>query len=159
MIDIREVDPAKERHAVSLLIANYLRQTESEKAERGLAESADAGALPSHYEREIADPSEAFRDCRVFVATDDDVPAGIVVVTSVDDRAEIKRLWVEPGHRGKSIASLLLGRVVSSTDAGVLRLTVWEWREPALALYEKLGFVRVKPWERRPELVCLERTR
>lgn len=142
---------------VSLLIENYLHQTESEKAERGLATYVEGEALAPRYEEEIANPAKAFRDCVVFVATDGGAPVGIVVVKPVDAQLEIKRLWVQPSHRGKSVASSLLRHVFSSTDVGSIRLTVWQWRVAALALYERLGFAKAESWEQRRELVCLER--
>ena len=159
VISIRAVDPAAEAAAVSRLVGNYLRQTESEKADRGLATFLDGGRLPSHYEREIESPAETFDGCAVFLAFDDGDPAGMVVVKPVAGGAEIKRLWVEPAHRGKSVASLLIHHLASSMEFDVLRLSVWQWRKPALALYEKLGFVRVASWENRPQLICLERPR
>ncbi|MEV7874325.1 hypothetical protein [Microbacterium sp. NPDC089188] len=64
--------------AVSELLGDYLRRTESEKAERGLA--TPGAALAARYAREIDDPAAAFAGNRVLVATVDDVDCGIVVV-------------------------------------------------------------------------------
>ncbi|AWB85649.1 GNAT family N-acetyltransferase [Mycetocola zhujimingii] len=157
MINIRLVDPAAEPDVVGRLVGNYLRQTEREKAQRGLAAPAADTALPARYEREISHPAEAFENCQVVMAAVDGVPAGIVVTQSVADVIEIKRLWVEPQHRGKSVGSALIEHVLAFTHADIYRLTVWDWREPALATYRRLGFEIVESWDPRAHLVCLQR--
>ena len=41
--------------------------------------------------------------------------------------------------------------------ATALRLSVWDWRADALALYARQGFVEVPSRESRERLVCLRR--
>jgi putative acetyltransferase len=36
-------------------------------------------------------------------------------------------------------------------------LSVWKWREDAIALYERLGFTVRESWDERDQLLCLER--
>jgi ribosomal protein S18 acetylase RimI-like enzyme len=159
VISIRVVDPTAEPEVVSSLVANYLRQTEREKAARGLATFVDGAPLPAQYEAEIDRPADSFRNCLVLLAAEDGDAAGLVVVKPLGGTAEIKRLWVEPAHRGKSVSSALLRHVLGSAEFDVFRLSVWPWREAALALYEKLGFERVESWEERPELICFQLSR
>ncbi|WP_378145978.1 GNAT family N-acetyltransferase [Cnuibacter sp. UC19_7] len=158
MIRIRSADLAGgDAAAVGALVEAYLRQTEQEKAERGLAEPVDFdGALPPRYAAEVTDPARAFDADDVLLAVDDDRAVGVVVSRSVPEGTEIKRLWVDPGHRGQRIAEALLSAVVAGAD-GDVRLSVWEWRAPALAVYRRLGFAEVPSWDARPALVCLVR--
>jgi ribosomal protein S18 acetylase RimI-like enzyme len=159
VISIRQVNPAMEHAALSFLVANYLRQTETEKAAHGLTGHGGDSSLSPRYQQEIAEPAEAFRKCVVLLATDGMNPVGMVVAKPEANSMEIKRLWVEPSHRGQSISTALLRSLTSSSTVASFRLTVWEWREPALRLYEKLGFERVESWDERPELVCLQLSR
>ncbi|WP_143677683.1 GNAT family N-acetyltransferase, partial [Streptomyces scabiei] len=38
-----------------------------------------------------------------------------------------------------------------------VRLSVWNWRTGAVALYERLGFEITESWDARDRLVCMER--
>lgn len=58
--------------------------------------------------------------------------------------------WV-PG-----IASSLLGAALAQAD-GTARLSVWNWRTGAIALYERFGFTTTASWDERDDLVCMER--
>ncbi|WP_291045431.1 GNAT family N-acetyltransferase [Herbiconiux sp.] len=139
--------------AFSALLTAYHLQTEHEKGQ-GVATAAD---LPRRYRAEIDDPASAFARDVVLLAGDgaSAAPVGCVVLSGA---AEVKRLWVDPTARGQGLATAL---VRAAVDAAVVRgftavrLSVWEWRTGALALYERLGFEVVEPWDTRPGLVCL----
>lgn len=140
--------------AVARLVGDYLRQTESEKAQRGLA-SASAD-LPEAYRREVADPAVAYADHAVFVADIDDEVAGVVVLRDVGGELEIKRLWASPAARGRGVGSALLDAAIAA-GGGAVRLSVWEWRTDVIRLYESRGFAPVPSWDARAELVCMRR--
>ncbi len=142
------------------LLLGYHRQTEQEKG-RPVDEPAD---LPERYRAEVENPAAAFADCSLLLArTADGEPVGCVVLTaSGSDGAlpEVKRLWVDPAARGSGVAAALLDAAAERAhrrgDCGV-RLSVWEWRDGALRLYERAGFVRTDSWDHREGLICLER--
>lgn len=139
------------------LLAAYHLGTEAEKGNV----VGGVGGLPERYRAEVLDPGAAFAGDAVLVAVSGGAAVGCVVVTApVGGRSEIKRLWTEPELRGKGIASGLIGAALThAADAGVstVRLSVWEWRTGAIALYERLGFVVVESWDGRDRLVCMER--
>lgn len=139
------------------LLADYHLRTEAEK---GVAVGGVEG-LPGRYLAEVSDPRSAFRDDVVLVAVSGGVAVGCLVVTGpVGGRAEIKRLWTDPGFRGRGVASGLLGAALAwAADGGVssVRLSVWEWRTGAIGLYERFGFVVTESWDGRERLVCMER--
>ncbi|MFP5360244.1 MAG: GNAT family N-acetyltransferase [Actinomycetes bacterium] len=62
-------------------------------------------------------------------------------------------------HRGAGIAGTMVEEALAIArrrgDRGV-RLTVWQWREAAIRLYERSGFASAARWDPRPGLVCLE---
>ncbi|MFI8527744.1 GNAT family N-acetyltransferase [Promicromonospora sukumoe] len=141
---------------VALLTAYHLRTEE----EKGVPVSDPAG-LPARYRAEIEDPRAAFADDVVLVARHGDAAVGCLVVTvPADGRAELKRLWTVPELRGHGVASRLVGAALehaAGAGARTVALSVWEWRTGALALYGRLGFAVVDPWDERDGLVCMER--
>jgi ribosomal protein S18 acetylase RimI-like enzyme len=83
-------------------------------------------------------------------------PVGVVIVRVDGGEAEIKRLWADPNLRGRGLGSALLDAALALTT-GRVRLSVWEWRAPAIRLYESRGFERVASWDDREGLICMER--
>ncbi|MBQ1109258.1 GNAT family N-acetyltransferase [Streptomyces anulatus] len=144
--------------SVAALLAAYHLRTEAEKGES----VADVDGLPHRYRAEITDPRTAFAGDAVLVALLGDAAAGCLVVTSpADGQSEIKRLWTDPEFRGRGIASALLDAALAhAAENGVaaVRLSVWEWRTGAIALYERLGFTVTRSWDERDQLVCMRRS-
>lgn len=140
--------------AVARLVGDYLRQTEAEKVQRGVAEASVV--LPEAYRREAADPADAYADHPVFVADVNDEVVGVVVLRDVGGELEVKRLWASPAARGRGVGSALLDAAIAA-GGGAVRLSVWDWRTDVIRLYESRGFVRVPSWDARPELVCMRR--
>ncbi|WP_328498824.1 GNAT family N-acetyltransferase [Streptomyces sp. NBC_00414] len=140
----------------ALLTAYHLR-TEAEKG----APVAGVAELPDRYRAEITDPRTAFAGDVVLVARQGDATVGCLVVTSLaHGQSEIKRLWTDPEFRGRGIASALLRAALThAAENGVdtIRLSVWEWRTGAIALYERLGFTVTRSWDERGQLVCMQR--
>lgn len=63
--------------------------------------------------------------------------------------AEIKRMYVDPAHRGEGVGRLLLAALVrSAKDAGYrsMKLETAPYRAPAIALYKSVGFVESEPY-------------
>lgn len=153
---LRQASFPEDSASVSSLLSDYLRETEAEKAEHGLVSPTDP--LPERYRREIASPAESLKGMRVIVAQADGEDCGLVVVgTSDSGGSEIKRFWTTPTARGRGVGRALIRESLRGVDRPV-RLSVWEWREPAIQLYRKLGFVSAVPWDSRKGLLCLELT-
>ncbi|MER7251746.1 GNAT family N-acetyltransferase [Kribbella sp. NPDC000426] len=93
---------------------------------------------------------------RYFVALDDDgqaVGCGALQVfgpgTAHPGDAEIKRVYVMPGARGRGYARKLLAALEEAArSAGhpAIRLTTAEQQPEAIALYESSGYARTAPW-------------
>ncbi|GHG47622.1 hypothetical protein GCM10011331_08600 [Flavimobilis marinus] len=147
---------------VGRLVRDYLGQTEREKAEhQALAPGTfraggDTSPLPERYRPEVEHPRRAYRNAVVHVAELAGRLVGVVVGQRAGDAWEIKRLWVDPEARGLGAGVALLDAAVRGQDRPV-RLTVWEWRTGALALYRSRGFSVIPSWDGRTGLVCLER--
>ncbi|GAA2227914.1 GNAT family N-acetyltransferase [Herbiconiux moechotypicola] len=171
--------------AVSRLLEAYLRQTEREKVDRGLATDPGDGMLPARYQREVDDPATATAGAAVYLAFPPAVDAvhlpdaeagpapaeaaGILIAVPASgpaagptagptpDEVELKRLWVEPVHRASGLGRALLEAAAAGAPEKALRLSVWAWRTDALRAYERAGFLPSPSWEERPQLTCLTR--
>lgn len=146
--------------AVGRLVAAYLLQTEQEKAAQ-LGEAPFVGVLPERYRREVDDPAAAYAGAEVLVADAGTGPTGVITVHRAGTAWEIKRVWVDPAARGQRVGGMLLDAALdfaAANGAGPVRLTVWDWREDAIALYRRRGFVAVPSWEDRARLICMERS-
>ncbi|MBT1156385.1 GNAT family N-acetyltransferase [Aminobacter anthyllidis] len=97
-------------------------------------------------------PLEALRapNVRFVVARDGQGTAvGTGAVAMSADFAELKRMWVVPGARGKGLSKSILADLEARTvEAGhtLLRLETGIDNREALALYERKGFVRRGPF-------------
>ncbi|MEV0893364.1 GNAT family N-acetyltransferase [Promicromonospora sp. NPDC050262] len=155
---VRRVEPDSPTAGLVALLTAYHLRTEEEKG----VPVTDKAALPARYRAEIDDPRSAFADDVVLLAHSGDAAVGcLVVTTSADGRAELKRVWTDPGLRGRGVASRLVGAALDhAADAGLgtVALSVWRWRVGAIGLYERLGFTVVEPWDEREDLVCMERS-
>jgi putative acetyltransferase len=70
---------------------------------------------------------------------------GCGAVRFFDDYAEIKRMYVRPGHRGTGVGYRLLSRLEELAKAQgytILRLETGVYQQDAIRLYERYGFAR-----------------
>jgi GNAT superfamily N-acetyltransferase len=85
-----------------------------------------------------------------FVSRDEGWPAGCGGVLIVDEEyAEIKRMYVRPGFRGRGLGRWMLEHLVGyARDRGqtVIRLETGIHQQEAIALYEGSGFRRIPPF-------------
>ncbi|MFB4353884.1 GNAT family N-acetyltransferase [Microbacterium sp. LS_15] len=150
-------DDARESAEFAALLADYHLQTEAEKG----APAATAGDLPQKYAAEVEDPHAAFAAELVLIARYAGRAAGCLVITDRHDgRLEIKRLWIDPAHRGRRIATALLDEAhehAVRSGASAIRLSVWDWRADAIALYRKAGFAETPSCDDRAQLICMVR--
>jgi len=137
---MRAEDTEIRREAISGLVAARLI----------LALNAELSALypeegPNHFRLdpgEVADGRGAF-----LVAYVKGEPVGCGAIRRLDaDTAEIKRMYVEPGARGRGMGCVLLGALeAEGRGLGVKRLVLetGERQPEALALYARAGFRRI----------------
>jgi putative acetyltransferase len=83
----------------------------------------------------------------LLLAWADDTPVAVCAVERIDPTAaELKRLYVRPDVRGLGVAGRLVTRIAELAEAmgcQTLRLDTHEGiMQPAIALYERFGFVR-----------------
>ena len=139
--------------AVGQLVGAYLLQTEREKVDNLHGRATE---LSEVYRAEIDNPARSYEHATVYLAELVGRPVGVIVVMPGADACEIKRVWVDPDARGQGAASALMSAAIDQV-AEPVRLTVWDWRDGAIRLYERRGFVRAASWDARTRLVCMVR--
>ncbi|MBI5485612.1 MAG: ribosomal protein S18-alanine N-acetyltransferase [Deltaproteobacteria bacterium] len=99
-----------------------------------------------------------------YVAVTDGIVAGYVCLMSLFEEAQILDIAVAPEMRGRGIAQELLGHAIAvarEKEAELLALEVRVSNISAIALYERLGFVRTglrqKYYEGREDAVLMEK--
>lgn len=142
---------------VGRLVEAYLRETEREKAAHlPRAPFSDNDELPASYRAEAETPDAAYAGSSVYLAELGSTAVGVAVLKKAKGATEIKRLWADPGARGRGVGSALIDAVLQEHLEPV-RLSVWDWRNDAMRLYLSRGFTLVPSWDERPRLVCMER--
>lgn len=140
------VDVDAHRSLLEGLLAEYHRWMETVVG-RETRVSYDADARVDSDLRDVLDPAMA---CLGWLAFRGDTPAGCVLFYGVaDDKAELKRLYVRPAHRGHGLGQALTETVVdvaAGRGYGTLDLTTPPWSDAAHALYDSLGFERTGPY-------------
>lgn len=135
---------------------------ESDLAEirRLLVAYADSLGFPldfQDFERELAELPGAYAPPRgaLLVARVDGAAAGCVALRPLDDdeTCELKRLYVDPEHRGFGLGGLLAAAVIGEARRlryRRMRLDTVPGMEVAQALYARLGFRDIAPYRMNP---------
>jgi putative acetyltransferase len=101
---------------------------------------------------------------RFFVARAGERAIGCGAVRLLDSAtAEAKRMYVEPGYRGKGIGATVLAAIEGATrELGARRLVLETgvYQEAAISLYRSAGFTQIDCWGEyagSPTSVCFEK--
>lgn len=144
MFDIRQADLTRESDAVAGLWLDYLSWGND-----GL-EQRYGFRLPVEeaVEADLA-TIDKFQppDGRLLLAFEEDCAIGIACMRRIDPiTAEIKRMWVDPAHRGRGVARAMLEQLLDAVrGAGYrrIRLDSPDFMSAAHALYRACGFIEI----------------
>ncbi len=79
-----------------------------------------------------------------------------------DGEGLLVAMWVDPAFRGRGVGDVLIDQVVEEARAQGIRrllLDVVTDNEPAIRLYERMGFARTDHVERRADDPCIDELR
>ncbi|EME60484.1 GNAT family N-acetyltransferase [Amycolatopsis decaplanina] len=143
-----EVTPVDHPDAAQLL-REYLDEIASRYYERQVTEEELDAALEEHHSRDMVPPTGAF-----LLARRDGVLAGCAGLRVVaPDTTELKRVFLRKSERGKGGAALLVAaaeEVARGLGATTIRLDTRSDLVEARALYARLGYEEVEPFNDDP---------
>ena len=108
------------------------------------------------YEDELAHLSKKYGrpEGRLYVAFDGKEPAGCIALRDMGEgRCEMKRLYVRPEYRKQGLGKLMSERIIREAREEryhSMFLDTLEWLEPAIGLYQNLGFVEIESYNDNP---------
>lgn len=160
MVLIRQAETPRELDDVRELMREYMAWVVA--SERSLDAPTFAG-----FDEELASlPGEFGPPAgRLLLATVDDHPAGCVALRRHGDaEAELKRMYVRPGHRGQRIGTRLVEQLIAEARTiGYRRIVLDSHRSmtSAHAIYRAAGFRDVPvpdsfPDHLKPEVVFMQ---
>ncbi|HET7736246.1 MAG TPA: GNAT family N-acetyltransferase [Nocardioidaceae bacterium] len=117
-----------------------------------IAERFDAGYDPERSRHVGLDEVRPPRGATVVVFLDDQ-PVACGSVKHHGDWAEVKRVWVSPDARGLGLARRIMADLEArahAQGAAVIRLDTNRTLTEAIALYGKLGYREVQPYNDEP---------
>ncbi|HUR75449.1 MAG TPA: GNAT family N-acetyltransferase [Sporichthya sp.] len=135
------------------LIDWYLAWAGGEQVARGRFTAEELPAtleqVRAHVRAEL--PAMLGPPGRLLICRQNGLVTGMVGLKPVDEhRGEIKRMVVDPAHRGRGIARALLDRLVADARTEGyqrLRLETVDFMTSALGLYQSVGFREVAGFE------------
>ena len=89
------------------------------------------------------------KDVRFFAAQIQGVYVGCAALALKEGNGEMKSMFVDPHHRGKGVAKVLMAaleREAISLGVDLMRLETGEMLKEAITLYTKFGFTRRGPF-------------
>ena len=140
---IREAAGAADLEAARALFLEYADRLQVDLCFQGFDE--ELAALPGRYARP---------DGRLFLACCDGAPIGCAALRRFDaDTGEVKRLYVQPAHRGRGLAHALTDAVIDAARSiGYRRLVLdtLDRMADARRLYVATGFREIPAYYANP---------
>lgn len=129
----------------ALLRAVYASTREEELAGTGWDEAQREAFLRFQFQAQDDHYTKHYTTCAFYVVEDREAAIGRLYVDAWPDEVRIVEITLLPRARGRGIGRGLLEAVIAAADVRGLPVTIHVEREnPALRLYERLGFERVE---------------
>jgi GNAT superfamily N-acetyltransferase len=141
--EVREAAGAADVEAARALFREYADWLQVDLCFQGF--DAELATLPGRYARP---------DGRLFLALRDGAPIGCAALRRLDaDSGEVKRLYVQPAHRGHGLARALTEAVLDAARGigyGRLVLDTLDRMTDARRLYAAVGFREISAYYDNP---------
>jgi ribosomal protein S18 acetylase RimI-like enzyme len=148
-IEVRAAD--RDDPEVRALYAVFMREADGPLVAAGEMSEADLEAdIAAGPPAELVPPGGALLLARV-----DGAPAGIAGVRHLETEvAEVKSMYVDPGHRGLGLGRRLLReveRIAAEHGCRRIRLDTSDYLTEAIGLYRAAGYAEVADYNRNPK--------
>lgn len=141
-----EGTPEEAESLIRDLVAAYFDWAGAEQVARGRLGAAELPAVLRLVEANVRAELPAMLSARgrLLVAKIGAEVVGLGAIKPVDQiTAEVKRMFIDPAHRGRGIARALIGDLIAAARAGGyrrLRLETADFMTSAHGLYRAVGF-------------------
>ncbi len=140
-VDLRDAVPADR----PFLRAVYASTREDELARTGWSQAQKETFLDQQFAAQDLHYTRNYDNATYSVIVVDGWPAGRLYIARWPAEIRIMDIALLPAVRGKGVGTALLRELIAEAAHDGKRLTIHVEREnPALQLYERLGFVRVE---------------
>jgi GNAT superfamily N-acetyltransferase len=149
-VTVTSAFPAGRAEDAVALVFEYMAATQ---AENGRPVPSGIAELPAVLRRECSDLPGVYRPPGVFLIADLDGQAvGCAGLSALPGgrTAEVKRLYVRPGHRGNGTARTLMSLAhhhAAGHDMTRLILDVLPARTAVISFYRRLGYTETEDYE------------
>jgi ribosomal protein S18 acetylase RimI-like enzyme len=139
-VTLRPVEPGDEE----FLYRVYASMREAELAQTGWDEAQKESFLRMQFDAQSRYYREHYAEAKFSVILADGRPAGRLYVARWPEEIRIVDIALLPEHRGAGIGTSLLRDLISESEESGKPLSIHVERfNPALRLYERLGFRKV----------------
>lgn len=140
-ISIQEANAPAELKKVHQLLWNY-----------GASRGFDAAMGNFQYELDHLPYRYARPEGCLLLAKVEGIPAGCVAYQALENGiCEMKRLYVEPSHRGLGLGKALIDQICKEAKIygyKSMRLDTFDYYKSAIAAYKKAGFYEIPPYQK-----------
>ena len=122
----------------------YRSTREEELSQANMSEEDKSRFIEFQFNAQHSHYSQAYKDAEFDLILLDDKPAGRLYVWRTETQIRIMDIALLPDFQGKGVGTKILQSIIQESEKSVKKVTIHvEYFNPALRLYERLGFRKV----------------
>lgn len=122
----------------------YRSTREEELSRSGMSDEDKSRFIEFQFNAQHAHYSQAYKDAEFDLILLDDEPAGRLYIWRTETQIRIMDIALVPDFQGKGIGTRILQSIIKESEKLGKKVTIHvEYFNPALRLYERLGFKKV----------------
>lgn len=122
----------------------YRSTREEELSQVNMSEEDKSRFIEFQFNAQHSNYSQAYKDAEFDLIVLNDKPAGRLYVWRTEAQIRIMDIALLPEFRGKGVGTRILQSIIQESEKSGKKVTIHvEYFNPALRLYERLGFEKV----------------